>query len=555
MEKKLEQKNILILGAGLMQKPAILSAKELNLRTCVIDADKNAVCVPLADEFEQIDLKDKDKILEYAEKLQKSQNSLIAVFTAGTDFSASVSYVCEKLNLPSHSFNAAQNASIKTQMRECFQKSNVPSPKFAKISKNDINDTLLDNILQKMTFPLVVKPVDNMGARGCRMIRSENEFSSSVKTAVEYSKTSNAIIEEYMEGAEFSIDALIYNGTFTVTGFAIRHIKYPPYFIEIGHTMPAQLDKKIHDELISVFALGAKSLNLTCGAAKADIKYTKCGPMIGEIAARLSGGYMSGWTYPYASDLNLTKQAILIACNEIPQKLIEKRIPVSYTPSQLCKNEKCPYDLYEVPCVRTSAERAWYSIPGQVEYIENINEYSDKAVFDVLPRSTVSLGSKVNFPRNNVEKCGNIIAVSNDDKIAIDAAQDAVSNIFITLKPDTKETEDFLYGISQQDEKGFPPSAFEQIPPDILDSEDQIIGENQKVSDFIPKVLQNPEYENIKDWNFNTIKQTAQKFDILRKNHPEFDLKTFWKAVLKGGLQAAVYFSDTVNLKQQSKKK
>lgn len=555
MEKKLEQKNILILGAGLMQKPAILSAKELNLRTCVIDADKNAVCVPLADEFEQIDLKDKDKILEYAEKLQKSQNSLIAVFTAGTDFSASVSYVCEKLNLPSHSFNAAQNASIKTQMRECFQKSNVPSPKFAKISKNDINDTLLDNILQKMTFPLVVKPVDNMGARGCRMIRSENEFTSSVKTAVEYSKTSNAIIEEYMEGAEFSIDALIYNGTFTVTGFAIRHIKYPPYFIEIGHTMPAQLDKKIHDELISVFALGAKSLNLTCGAAKADIKYTKCGPMIGEIAARLSGGYMSGWTYPYASDLNLTKQAILIACNEIPQKLIEKRIPVSYTPSQLCKNEKCPYDLYEVPCVRTSAERAWYSIPGQVEYIENINEYSDKAVFDVLPRSTVSLGSKVNFPRNNVEKCGNIIAVSNDDKIAIDAAQDAVSNIFITLKPDTKETEDFLSGISQQDEKGFPPSAFEQIPPDILDSEDQIIGENQKVLDFIPKVLQNPEYENIKDWNFNTIKQTAQKFDILRKNHPEFDLKTFWKAVLKGGLQAAVYFSDTVKLKQQSKKK
>lgn len=555
MEKKLEQKNILILGAGLMQKPAILSAKELNLRTCVIDADKNAVCVPLADEFEQIDLKDKDKILEYAEKLQKSQNSLIAVFTAGTDFSASVSYVCEKLNLPSHSFNAAQNASIKTQMRECFQKSNVPSPKFAKISKNDINDTLLDNILQKMTFPLVVKPVDNMGARGCRMIRSENEFTSSVKTAVEYSKTSNTIIEEYMEGAEFSIDALIYNGTFTVTGFAIRHIKYPPYFIEIGHTMPAQLDKKIHDELISVFALGAKSLNLTCGAAKADIKYTKCGPMIGEIAARLSGGYMSGWTYPYASDLNLTKQAILIACNEIPQKLIEKRIPVSYTPSQLCKNEKCPYDLYEVPCVRTSAERAWYSIPGQVEYIENINEYSDKAVFDVLPRSIVSLGSKVNFPRNNVEKCGNIIAVSNDDKIAIDAAQDAVSNIFITLKPDTKETEDFLSGISQQDEKGFPPSAFEQIPPDILDSEDQIIGENQKVSDFIPKVLQNPEYENIKDWNFNTIKQTAQKFDILRKNHPEFDLKTFWKAVLKGGLQAAVYFSDTVKLKQQSKKK
>ena len=39
----------LILGAGLMQKPAIQAAKSLGFRTVVIDADKNAVCVPLAD--------------------------------------------------------------------------------------------------------------------------------------------------------------------------------------------------------------------------------------------------------------------------------------------------------------------------------------------------------------------------------------------------------------------------------------------------------------------------------------------------------------------------
>ena len=47
-----------------MQKPAILSAKELGFRCCVIDADENAVCVNLADEFQKIDLKDKEKITE-----------------------------------------------------------------------------------------------------------------------------------------------------------------------------------------------------------------------------------------------------------------------------------------------------------------------------------------------------------------------------------------------------------------------------------------------------------------------------------------------------------
>ena len=153
--------------------------------------------------------------------------------------------------------------------------------------------------------------------------------------------------------------------------------------------------------------------------------------MIGEIAARLSGGYMSGWTYPYASDLNLTEQGILIATGNVPQKLLTGAKPVIYTPSNLCKNLPAPYELFEVPCVRTSAERAWMSIPGTVEYIENITEFTDKAVFDVLPRATVSIGSKVNFPRNNVEKCGNIIAVSHDRNMAIKAAEDAVSNVYV----------------------------------------------------------------------------------------------------------------------------
>ena len=290
-------KNILILGAGLMQKPAILSAKELGFHTIVVDADKNAVAIPLADEFFQIDLKDKDGILELAKKIQTEKGGLSGVFTAGTDFSASVSYVSEKLNLPSHSYQAALNASIKTQMRSCFEKDGVPSPKFLKVSAQDINSALYDEVAQKMFFPVVVKPVDNMGARGCRMVRNQDELIPSVKTAVECSRTGFAIIEEYMEGPEFSIDALVYNGKFIVTGFAIRHIKYEPYFIEVGHTMPAVIDKKMHDELISVFALGAKAEGLTCGAAKADIKYTSKGPMIGEIAGRLSGGYMSGWTY------------------------------------------------------------------------------------------------------------------------------------------------------------------------------------------------------------------------------------------------------------------
>ena len=534
--------NVLILGAGLMQKPAILSAKELGFTVNVIDADENAVSIKYADTFRKIDLKAKDEILEYAGEL-KSNGGLCAVFTAGTDFSSSVSYVCEKMGLPAHSYEASLNASIKTRMRECFDKSHVPSPSFIKVNKNDLNDALCSKVLERLSFPFVVKPVDNMGARGCRMVRNEKEFVSAVKTAVDFSRTQNAIIEEYMDGPEYSIDALVYNGTMTVTGFAERHIYYPPYFIETGHTMPAVLSKKMHDELISVFALGVKALGLTCGAAKADIKYTKNGPMIGEIAARLSGGYMSGWTYPYASDLNLTKQALLIACGKTPDDLLQRRERVDFNPGK--GNFEKPYELFEVKSVRCSAERAWISIPGKVKYIENIDDYTDRAVFDILPRATVSTGSEVDFPRNNVSKCGNIISVSNDYNIAVEAAENAVSNVFITLEPFNPATDKFLNYEYADDEEKFPPSAFGELSEDQLNEIPDVIKEKESLKNNVPKFIKSADYIKRVDWTYNSIYQILEKFDVLRPDHPALDGKRFWKALFRGGLQACVYVSDS----------
>ena len=536
--------NVLILGAGLMQIPAILSAKELGYRVCLVDADDKAIAISKADEFRKIDLKDKEGILQYAKSLQNG-SGLATVFTAGTDFSASVSYVCQKLNLPSHTFDAALNASIKTRMRKCFSDANVPSPQFFNLDKDNFTQDKLKEISSLIGFPLVVKPVDNMGARGCRMVRSLKEFEPAVKIAIEVSRSGNAIVEEYMDGPEYSIDALVYNGTFTVTGFALRHIKYPPYFIETGHTMPAELDKSVHNQLISVFALGAKALGLEKGAAKADIKFTKNGPMIGEIAGRLSGGYMSGWTYPYSSDLNLTKEALLIACGKEPEELIKNRQKVDFETSELCKNALQPYQLFEVKSKRVSAERAWMSIPGIVEEVKNITEEKIPYVKDVLPRTTVKLNCKVDFPRNNVQKCGNVISLAEDRKLAVEAAQNAVSNVFIGLKANTRETDDFLNFYTQDDEDNFPPSAFKSLSSQELAQIEGFIPQNQKISDFIPSVLKTSDYKKEVDWSFNTISDIAAKFDILRPHHPKLNAQKFWKAVLRGGLQAAVYISDS----------
>ena len=544
-------KKIMILGAGLMQKPAILSCKNLGYESVVVDANPNALCVPLADNFYPVDLKDKEAILELAEKINSesgSDDGIAAVFTAGTDFSASVAFVSEKLGLSSHSYEACLNASDKVRMRGCFSRCGVPSPSFEQIDSEDFVRVRKDVESGKVEFPKVVKPCDNMGGRGCRLVRGKEEFESAISSAIKNSRTGRAIFEDYMEGDEYSIDSVVYNGTLTITGFADRHIFYPPYFIEMGHSLPTAVDTRKKNELIATFALGIKALGLTCGVAKADIKYTKNGPMIGEIAARLSGGYMSGWTFPYSSGVNLTQTAMTVALGKEPSDLVAGRVPLPWQPHSSVGNQEQPFEIFEIESLRFSAERAWISIPGKVSKIYGLEKVKNSAfIRDVLPR--VKEGIKVDFPRNNVEKCGNIIAVSDCRRYSYDAAEKAVSKITVRLEPCNRETEKFLFGTPEKDEAGFPPSAFTFAPSAESGASSSVgkgtvIPADEPVIEYIPEILA-PISDSIRDWNYRTLRRTLEIFDEICPKHKCLDGGTFWPAVLRGGIQGALYVSDS----------
>ncbi|MCR5762570.1 MAG: ATP-grasp domain-containing protein [Treponema sp.] len=542
----MNEKYILILGAGLMQRPAIEAARELGYKTLVVDGNPSAVCAVYADKFEPVDLKDREGLAKLALSMK---SELAGVFTAGTDFSASVSYVAEKCGFVAHSFEAALNASDKTLMRSCFRKDSVSSPEFLRISRNDIVSYLKPEVFSKITYPKVVKPVDNMGARGCRLIRNEKEFLFSVEEAVRYSRTGTAILEDYMDGPEFSIDSVVYDGTLTITGFADRHIYYSPYFIEMGHTMPTLASIEDKYSLIKTFANGIKSLGLTAGVAKADIKMTKNGAMIGEIAARLSGGYMSGWTYPYASSFNLTKAAMLISLGKEPSDLIKNRVPLDIP--------DCPFKVYEVPCNKTSAERAWISIPGKISNIYNLAKAEcEPFVKNIFPR--VTKNDSVDFPRNNVEKCGNVITVSEDYGLAVHAAENAVSSIVIRLEPNIASTDDFLDGKCKMFEDLFPPDAFEISSSLLSDIENfsklnPVIAKNLSVASFIfesrSKLADKLRECIVKDYNYRTIEKTLNLFDSICPEHPNFNTEIFMKRLIRGGIQGILYYNDCIQNK------
>ena len=509
---------VLILGAGLMQKPSIEAAGELGYKTLVVDANKNAVCVPFADVFVQIDLKDREKIADLA---MSYGDKLKAVFTAGTDFSASVSYVAQKCGLISHSFEAAMNASNKVLMRKCFREKGVPSPDFVEVSESEIETLSSD---ESVLFPKVVKPVDNMGARGCRLVRNKSEFEPALRDAVAFSRTGKAIVEDYMKGMEFSIDALVHEGNVTITGFADRHIFFDPYFIEMGHTMPSSVSEAVKKNVVDVFVKGVKALGLTEGVAKGDVKYTEKGAMIGEIAGRLSGGYMSGWTYPYASGVNLTMEAMKIALG------LGKTLPS------------------EIECNAVSHERAFISIPGVVSVVYG----EDKAVASPFVKNVffrVKEGSRVDFPRNNVEKCGNVISRCADRSLSLKGAEMAVSEIVLRLEKNNESTQNYLMGVENKYEKGFPYSAYELSSDELIAFEKEvesldsvIIGENESI--VIPESLASFAGER-QDFNYRTILNTLDKVNKYAGARKSVPAIKFWKSLIRGGVQGALYAVDT----------
>lgn len=242
---------IMILGAGVMQIPGIRLAKQSGWRVIVADGNKDAVGRTLADHFEAVDLKDREGLLAIARRYH-DLFGLDGVFTAGTDFSSSVAWVSETMGLPGISFETAMRATDKCLMRQAFQEADVPSPRFACVSGSV--DPL--SVLDGMDFPLVVKPVDNMGARGVRRVDSAEALAEAVKSALPLSRSSRVIVEEYMEGPELSLDAVVYHGSVTVCGNADRHIFFPPNFVEMGHTMPTCLDGAAKARVEEVFAAG-----------------------------------------------------------------------------------------------------------------------------------------------------------------------------------------------------------------------------------------------------------------------------------------------------------
>lgn len=233
---------------------------------------------------------------------------------------------------------------------------------------------------------------------------------------------------------------------------------------------------------------------------------------------------MSGWTFPYSSNLFLTKQALLLALGQTPAETLSLRQPT--------QNQ----NIFNVPSVFTSAERAFISIPGIVKKVYEFK--TEQTVKDFFSRCKE--GESVKFPENNVEKCGNVISLNADYETAVLVAENKIKSLVLELEPNNAETKNFL---EQPLNTEFPPSAF-NLPTEIY-NKISVLEQSQNQIDFTktPDFLE-PFLYNIKDYNKRTIAETLELYKKIKVPKNTLVSCKFYRYLIRGGIQGILYIDE-----------
>lgn len=394
-------KTLMIIGGGTMQIPAIRVAKEMGLQVIVTDYNPNALGFSMADVNIIMSTKDIEGSVRAAREYTQT-GRIDGIITVGTDASMTVAAVANTLGLPGIRFEVAERATNKIKMRHCFAQNRIPSPRFYEAWT--IHDAY--KAAKELGFPLVVKPSDNMGARGVVKVESKDEIRKAFQEAKAASPSGEIVLEEFMPGDELSIDALVYDRKVIFAGIADRIIDFPPYFVELGHTLPSAQPKKVQEAACSCMEAGIRALGIDQGAAKGDLKLTPEGPKIVELAARLSGGFMSGYTLPLATGMNVIQGAIEIALGREP--------------------------TVKATINRVSAERAIIPHSGRVISITGVDEARKLSqVAEVV--INVEPGDILKKLTSNLGKVGNVITVADTREEAVAAAETALGLIKVEI--------------------------------------------------------------------------------------------------------------------------
>lgn len=277
-----------MLGGSQQQVPVIKKAKELGYETILIDYLEDNPGQLVADKWYQESTTDVEKVLDIA--IKEKVDGILAYASDPAALPAAI--VAEKLGLPTNPAKSVEILGIKHKFRKFLKENSFPSPEIFTFNPDDDINEIKGN-LQKLKFPIVIKPTDSSGSKGVSFLDDLSDLQRAIMHADEYSRNKILIAEEFIErGFPYVIggDIFIENGEITLLGdmAALRENKGEG-LIPVGEKFPNGLNvsqrKKVFKELQRlVDCLGIKNgeLNIEILLDKEDYPhFLELGPRAG----------------------------------------------------------------------------------------------------------------------------------------------------------------------------------------------------------------------------------------------------------------------------------
>ena len=306
-------KKIMILGASILQLPAIKCAKEMGLEVVAVDMNPDAIGFGEDVTKEVISTIDIPAVVEAAKK-----HCVDGVMTLASDMPMrTVAAISKELGLVGITDDTALKATNKACMREALREYGVPIPKFYKVSDKKEYDAAVE----QFSCAFIVKPADNSGSRGIFLIDDLSDkkvISEAYEYSHKYSRNGDVVVEEYMRGPEVSVETLTVDGECHVIQITDKLTTGAPHFVERGHSQPTRHSADIAARIAEVAKMANKAVGITNGPSHTEIIVTEEGPKIVELGARLGGDCITTHLVPLSTGVDMVKSCILIALGEKP---------------------------------------------------------------------------------------------------------------------------------------------------------------------------------------------------------------------------------------------
>lgn len=397
-------KKIMILGASILQVPAIEKAIDMGLEVIAVDMDSNALGFKIPDvKKEIISTIDIESVMSAAKK-----HNIDAIMTLASDMPImTVAKVSKKLGLVGVDLDTAIKATNKSKMRESLKSFGVPVPLFYKVDSLDKCIKAVNKIKDK-GYKCILKPADNSGSRGIVLLPDFNE--KTINIAYNYSKNNSrnkiVMVEEFMEGPEVSVETISVDGKCNIIQITDKITTGAPYFVEMGHSQPSQLPDSIKDKIKEITIAANKAIGIISGPSHTEIKITQNGPKIVEIGARLGGDNITTHLTPLSTGVDMVESCIKIALGEKPDIRIK-------------------YD-------KASAIRYFDQSNGRIKSIRGVEEASK---LPGIIQISIIHGKDhiINGIKSSSDRVGFVIGQADDCKGAISTVIKALSLIKIDL--------------------------------------------------------------------------------------------------------------------------